>query len=166
MPYTKWTRINDFIDVSETGEVKSHGKLIKGETCKNGYRRVHVSHKGKHHKFLVHRLVARAFIPNPDNKPCVNHVDGNKANNHVSNLEWCTYGENLKHAYDTGLRDLYGTAKRTRVLTAQQVSEIRATYIRGKQSVNNSYGLAKKYGVSPKTIQKIVSYKSYVEEVG
>lgn len=53
----------------------------------------------------LHRLLAQLFIPNPNNLPQVNHKDGNKKNNHLSNLEWCSGSENLNHAYQTGLRD-------------------------------------------------------------
>ena len=69
-----------------------------------GYLCVTILNKKGRMKFLVHRLVAQAFIPNPGNKPCVNHLDGNKSNNDISNLEWVTYSENIAHAYRTGIR--------------------------------------------------------------
>ena len=78
---------------------KSH-MLLKPSDNGNGY--LYVS-DGKRH-YYVHRLVAVAFIPNPDNKPEVNHIDGNKSNNNASNLEWCTRRENKLHMHRTGLR--------------------------------------------------------------
>lgn len=59
--------------------------------------------KGKKHNACVHRVIAETFIPNPNNLPCVNHIDGNKHNNHVENLEWVTHSENPRHALENGL---------------------------------------------------------------
>ena len=155
----KWKKYNDFIEVSEAGDVKSHGKLIKGEIVKAGYRRIHVSHEGKSYKFFVHRLVAEAFIDNPEKLPVVNHKDGNKLNNSVNNLEWITYSGNLSHAYRTGLRSSDGELNSMSKLTLQEVKEIRSLY--EKRGKNNSYVLAKTYGVSPRTILGIVRGESW-----
>lgn len=71
---------------------------------RNGeYLMVYLADAGKYEARLVHRLVAQAFISNPDNKPIVNHIDGNKYNNRADNLEWCTHKENVIHAFVTGL---------------------------------------------------------------
>lgn len=75
----------------KTGCVFNNGYLGVGTTRENG-------------TFLIHRLLAEAFIPNPENKRCVNHKDGNKLNNNLDNLEWATHGENNQHAYDTKLK--------------------------------------------------------------
>ena len=101
--------------VSNMGRVKSlrkgkrFNKIMKQTPNYKGYLEISFCVKGKDKKFKVHRLVAMAFIPNIDNKPLVNHKNGNKQDNIFSNLEWVTHGENLKHAYDSGLkRKLYG----------------------------------------------------------
>ena len=80
--------------VSNLGNVKSlkTNKNLYSSNAK-GYRRVGLF-KGKRKGYSIHRLVAQAFIPNPENKPCVNHKDCNRANNNVNNLEWCTHKEN------------------------------------------------------------------------
>lgn len=80
------------------------GKMLKQSTNHKGYFTVGITYIGKKQKnVLVHQLVAKAFIPNPESKPHINHIDGNKKNNTVSNLEWCTPGENIRHAYAHGL---------------------------------------------------------------
>jgi hypothetical protein len=78
---------------------RCNAKFLKQTVLPTGYLQVSIMNKGKCKSKLVHRLIAQAFIPNPENKPCVNHKDGNKLNNDVSNLEWCTYSENELHSY-------------------------------------------------------------------
>jgi len=74
-------------------------QYIKPILGKNWYMQVWLSISWKKKIFYIHRLVAQAFIPNPENKPQVNHIDGDKTNNHVDNLEWCTVTENQIHSY-------------------------------------------------------------------
>ena len=85
--------------VSDLGDVRrdKSGRILAGGKDKDGYRQVILSYKGKRKGIKVHRLIALTFIPNPDNKPMVNHIDGNKTNNCVSNLEWVTNQENQAH---------------------------------------------------------------------
>ena len=78
-------------------------KLKQYKTGHKGYVKVRINKKD----YFVHRLVAIAYLNNPQKKDTVNHIDGDKSNNHVNNLEWCTRSENCKHAYDTGLHKPY-----------------------------------------------------------
>lgn len=85
--------------VSNFGRVKNRRKIKYQQDNNKGYMAVHLSKNAKPRWHLVHRLVAQAFIDNPDNKATVNHKDGNRANNNVNNLEWATYSENNRHSY-------------------------------------------------------------------
>lgn len=158
----EWKRIEglpDKIEVSNFGRVRSNGKILSGEKCNNGYIRHHFSHKGKTFRFNAHKLVALAFLPNPNKKQCVNHIDGDKTNNRLENLEWCTYSENLVHAFKTGLRCCNGELNPVSRLTEDQVKEIRKLYVKGKHGEFNSRGLAKRFNVSPTIILRIVKRK-------
>lgn len=68
-----------------------------------GWLKTELWKDGKRTNYKIHRLVALAFIPNPENKPAINHIDGDKTNNHYTNLEWCTFKENTHHAMANGL---------------------------------------------------------------
>ena len=102
-----WADIPDFIgsyQISNYGRLKSlkwrKGRLLKLSPNKHGYVEKQLYKNNEYINKKVHRLVAEAFIPNPNNLPEVNHKDGNKENNHVSNLEWCTSKENIWHRYN------------------------------------------------------------------
>lgn len=84
------------------------GKFLTGTPDKNGYLRVSLTTENRRNiSRIIHRLVAAAYIANPANKPAVNHKDGNKQNNHVSNLEWVTNKENTHHGWSLGLCHTY-----------------------------------------------------------
>lgn len=96
-----WKKVKGFelYSVSDQGNVRNDktGRILKGGLDTYGYPQVILCKNGARVNRKVHRLVAEAFVPNPDNKPQVNHIDGNKQNNAATNLEFCTYQENQDH---------------------------------------------------------------------
>ena len=98
---------NGAIEVSTHGRVKSNlrdGRILKATADSKGYLRLRVTLQGVKKSYKVHRLVAQAFIENPEGKAQVNHIDGNKQNNHVNNLEWVTHKANTQHMLLHGLK--------------------------------------------------------------
>lgn len=115
-----------------------------------GYENVSIN--GKLHK--VHRLVAEAFIPNPQGLPQVNHKDGNKLNNEVSNLEWATASQNTKHAYEMGLMNKQGTNNGRAILNDDIVRHIRTSGMSAKQ-------VAEEYGLEYTSAWKVVTGRTW-----
>lgn len=143
----EWKPIADFegmYEVSEIGEVRSlprqtiyvdgrvgnhKGRLIALQTNHKGYLHTSLSKDCKKYRRLVHRLVADAFVQNPENKPQVNHIDGDKLNNHYSNLEWVSNDENEIHANENGLRAEQHTPKKVaQYLNGKLIAEYRSLY--------------------------------------
>jgi hypothetical protein len=104
-----WKEIEGYeglYQVSNEGRIRSKRRIkIQGDY--NGYKKVRLSKKSRQLTKQVHRLVAKAFIPNPENKPFVNHKDLNRSNNNVNNLEWVTHQENVNHADVRSRYDLW-----------------------------------------------------------
>lgn len=170
----KWKDIKGyegFYQISNLGRVKSLGgwcgtakrkeKIRSVSLTQDGYVKIRLIHQGRDRTARVHRLVAEAFILNPDNKDTVNHIDGNKQNNEVTNLEWADRAEQMQHAYCLGLKtSKVGSLNPNAKLTDEQVREIRNAYVPYSKEFG-TVALAEKYGVTNRVIGLIVKNKAY-----
>ena len=144
----------DDYEVTEHGKIinKTTGYILKPKHNATGYCYVRLGGKN----YLIHRLVAQKYIPNPDNKPQINHKDGNKDNNDITNLEWVTAKENKVHAVEHNLvanGEKIGTGK----LTKEDVQFIRA---HAKKDIKIK-DLATMFNVSVRAISNIVNYHTW-----
>lgn len=130
-------------------------------TDRNGYARcMLIGDNGKSKGMYVHQLVALTYIQNPHNKKFVNHLDHNKSNNSISNLQWCTQKENIIHDWKNNKRPKYfGSDNRNSKLTVKIVRQIRELHSNGITQMS----LSKKFGISQPTISQIVLQKTWRE---
>jgi len=160
-----WKEIMSYPDykISNKGRVLSYkrnkeGKILKGGLAGNGYLTVILCDGVSNKRFYNHRLVGDHFIDNELKKPQINHKNGDKLNNTVENLEWCTAKENLKHARFNGLNNLKGQLANNSKLNDEDVLSIKKIYKKGFLSQKS---IAKKYNVSQANISKIINNKSF-----
>ena len=139
--------------------INRHGRKLKTHLNTHGYPVVGLSKNNSKKIFSIHRLIAEAFIPNPENKPHINHKDGIKTNHNINNLEWCTPSENMLHAFKIGLKNHKGENNNAnRKLSNLQVQEIRDKYITKKYSQTK---LAREYSITQAQISYIISKKRW-----
>lgn len=154
-------------EISSCGRLRNvkTGHIYKPAILRTGYYSVRTSIGSDYRKIhiIIHKAVANTFLENVNNEPCVNHIDGNKLNNTVENLEWCSYSHNLSHAYETKLFNkdkISSELNHNSKLTYEDIEYIRSHYVR-KSRKFSSYALAKKFNVSKTTILSIVKNKTW-----
>ena len=171
-PIEVWEPIKGFegiYEISSYGRVKSlerfnyrgyklKEKILNPKSKNREYKIVALRKNNKYHHVSIHRLVAMAFIPNCDNLPQVNHINGNKHDNYSWNLEWVSQHDNITHAINTGLTQRNGEKNGNAKLKEQQVREIRKTYAMGNVTQE---ALGKKFNVPASRISYIVNRKSW-----
>lgn len=148
----KITSDGEVISTEYQGHKRKNIYYMKGGKDKDGYRLVVLTLNGRKYTRKVHRLVAEAFIPNPDNKPEVNHKDGNKSNNKIDNLEWNFPSENTHHASENGLR-----------MATNSKESIEYVCVLLSSNNYNIDDISKMSGVDKATIYKILNKKIWVD---
>lgn len=144
--------IDDY-EITKEGKIfnKKWGRYVKPQPNGMGYLRVRIGGK----LMFVHRLVAEKYIPNPENKPQVNHIDGNPKNNSVDNLEWVTQEENMAHAVRTGLQPT-GENHPMAKLNWEKVDYIR------KHTELSRNEISKIFDITPSTVSSIRNNKTWI----
>jgi hypothetical protein len=178
--WKKIPRFNNEYEISSLGKIRSlkaviirsngkpytrKSKVLKPDTKHSGYCIGAVRVNKKMMSYKIHRLVAEMFIPNPEKKPTVNHINGVKSDNRVENLEWNTMLENVRHAHENGHTNvLAGENVGNSVATEKQVLEIRK-YVKKQRDIGNArYGrqkLCDRMGLSVSCVKDIILGRSW-----
>ena len=134
-------------EISEDGTIRNrqNGKIKRQYIGSTGYYMVSFSYGNKSNPHRVHRLLALCFIPNPSKLPHINHIDGNKTNNDLENLQWVTHEDNMKHAFATGLVNNSGEKNGQAKLNPDKVREIKQLLAIGvsQQKIANSFSVSR-----------------------
>jgi hypothetical protein len=159
-----WKDIKDYeglYAISNLGRVKNlkYNRLIFGNIDFAGYRVFGLYKNGVQTKKKLHRLMAITFLNNPNNYEQINHINGNKDDNRLTNLEWCDHTHNMKHAYQIGLNSpQFGELSGRSKLKEGDVSNIRNDYENG---INSPTLLGLKYNISEAQIRRIVKRENW-----
>ena len=163
-----WKDVPNFdgkYQINNKGDIRHKDRLdkyLKPAKNRKGYLTVGLWGNHKGNTFRVHRLVAQVFIPNPENKPQINHINGIKTDNRVENLEWVNNSENVRHADKLGLRRCVKGEKHYMCkLSETDIEAIRKSYI-FRHPEFGTVALAKKYGVSQQHISNILNNRKRV----
>lgn len=162
-----------FYQISNLGNARSLDRMASNHTgrrlfksrplrqikMRHGYPGFCLSKRQKQRAFSIHRLLGIHFIPNPENKPEINHINGIKTDYRLENLEWATRLENMRHAFKTGLCNFSGENSKSAKLTVNQAEEIRS--LKGKHTQRV---LAKIYGVNHSTIGAVQRNQTWITE--
>lgn len=176
MPVVGWEGL---YEVSDLGDVRSldrpakckdpfgreakrvlYGRVLKKTKDVSGYYRIDMKYGQRRKNALVHRLIAMAFIENTENKPCINHKDGDKTNNALSNLEWCTHQENMTHAGGLGVmcgRSGPGEKSPAAKITEAQAEDIKRRIASGDRLVD----IAQDYPVGKSAVAEIKAGRAW-----
>ena len=171
-----WKKIDDTpgVEISNLGRIKMPhrtskwgratkvhpSRIVEYDNTVDYYHEFDTTFNGKRYRKYVHHLVAKYFIPNPENKPEINHIDGNKSNNRVDNLEWVTHKENCQHAFDIGLSpkgEKHGQSK----LTPEMLIEVKQLYSTGLSQRK----VAKIIGISQPLVWAILHEKTWLDKL-
>jgi hypothetical protein len=167
---------SDYYSVDQSGVVYSSRtkKALIGKTDRYGYKVVLLCVGGKRKHATVHRLVALTFIPNPENKPTVNHKDGNKQNNNVDNLEWASFSENNQHRFDAGLvvawnkgvKNCYSSDQLVKMSLAQKCKPVKSIDKSGNEvkylSIND---LIRSLSLDKRTVQRVLNKEKHFKTI-